>query len=257
MANRYHIEKMRDMLTSLEYEAQFLYQYGNLSSSLDLFDQLSDCDKKRLIALALTEGNSDVQNVARCLLAKLNPRPANLNALLSQMSPEDRAEAETYGVQTSSQNERPQLTPALCSRILEELQAGCSEIGSQELEQAYWILIPAELEDDATWIEAMGGEDDFYSHYGSPYEVGYNLGQDKKYELLTDMREASWILHIHNHPVLPWLRGICLPSDQDRNAAMYWKSLWPELAGKMMFFVIQANMAVEYSAEPGWVRRWI
>jgi hypothetical protein len=38
---------------------------------------------------------------------------------------------------------------------------------------------------------------------------------------------------------------------------MYWKSLWPDVAQKMMFFVIQANMAVEYSPEPGWVRRWI
>jgi hypothetical protein len=257
MANRYHIEKLRDMLTSLEYDAQFLYQYGNLSSSLDLFDQLSDCDKQRLIALALIEGNSDVQNVARCLLAKLSPRPADLKALLAQMSPDDRAEAETYGAQTACQNGQPQLTPAVCRRILEELQAGCTEIGSQELEQAYWILIPTELEEDATWMEAMGGDDDFFSHYGSPYEVGYSLGQEQKYELVTDMRESSWILHIHNHPVLPWLRGICLPSEKDRNAAMYWKSLWPDVAQKMMFFVIQANMAIEYAAEPGWVRRWI
>jgi hypothetical protein len=65
MANKYHIEKLRSMLTSLEYDAQFLYQYGNLSGSQDLFDQLSDDDKKRLIALALVEGDSDVQNVAR------------------------------------------------------------------------------------------------------------------------------------------------------------------------------------------------
>jgi hypothetical protein len=257
MAPRNHIEKLRDMLTSLEYDAQFLYQYGSISTSSDLFDELSDCDKKRLIALALIEGNADIQNVARCLMARLNPRPATLQALLSQMSPDDRKEAETYGIQESSQNRLIQLTPAASNRILEELQAACREVGTKDLEEAYWILVPVDLSEDATWIAAMGGEDDFFSRFGSPYEVGYRLGQDEEYELVSDLKDAAWILHVHNHPAVPWAVSLCLPSDKDLQAGMYWKSIWPELAGKMMFFVIQANIAVEYLPETGGLRRWI
>ena len=96
MSNRHHIEELSDMLSRLKYDAEFLYRYGSLASSVDLFDSLSLDDKKRLIYLALTEGDKDVQNVAHCLMQKLSRAPQNFEELLAQISPEDRTELEEF-----------------------------------------------------------------------------------------------------------------------------------------------------------------
>ncbi len=258
MTKKRHIEDLREMFTCLEYDAQFLYQYGSLSVSLDLWEQLGKDDKRRLVALALREGNSDVQNVARCLMTKLEPRSSNLEQVMSQMNPEDRKEIEGYGV-TSSGTSSPRLLRENDKRIiLGELREACNTFGSTDIEEAYWVLIPEDNSKDIIWINAMGGEEnEFFTQFGSPYEVGYNPSRDELNELITNMRNAFLILHIHNHPTSFMMPSLCLPSDKDLRSASGWKSGYPDLAKKMMFFVIQANMAVEYGREAGGLIRWI
>lgn len=259
MTDRCHIEKLRDMLNTLEYDAQFLYQYGDLSSSWDVFESLSNDDQKRLIALALIEGNSDVQNVARFLMGRLmKPPPSNLDNLLLQMNPEDRKEVETIRSQILGGQTQAFLTMIDQRRIVEELHTACDLIGMGDIEEAYWVLIPREVNNKATWIKAMGGaRNEFYSRFGSSFQVGYAPDQEELYELITAMQKASWVLHVHNHPTSPVMGGTVLPSEKDMAFASHWKSLRPELVEKMMFFVIQSNMAMEYSYRGGGIRQWL
>ncbi|RMD60731.1 hypothetical protein D6833_09245, partial [Candidatus Parcubacteria bacterium] len=228
-----YLEKLRDMLECLRHDAEFLYRYGDLASSLDLFRQLDADDKRRLIALALIEGDEDTQNVARYLMRELRPRPANLEELKSQLSPKYRAEVETYG-----QEPQPiEMTEGDKEEILEELWEACRTMGTLDVEEAYWVLIPETVGDDIVWIEAMGGEYEFYEKFRSPFEIGYKPGEEDFYELLESMREAQWVLHIHNHPGPP---SVCLPSAQDFRTAFTWKSVRPRFACKMKFFVVQS-----------------
>jgi hypothetical protein len=252
MPKKCHVEALREMLAELEYDAQFLYQYGELSGSLDLFARLSFEDQRRLIALAFREGNCDAQNVARVLMGKLVPRPGNFEQMIGQLSPEDQREVEAFG-----QNEagaRVEMTQSDARFIVEELKEACNTFGLIEVEEAYWVLIPAAAGEEIVWIEAMGGEDELFTRIRSAHEIGYQPSTEELHQLITEMRKAKWILHLHNHP---GMTGVCLPSEQDFRFAYSWKSLRAELACKMKFFIIQSEMAVEYDSESGRLIRWV
>lgn len=255
MSNRRHIEELRDMLSRLKQEAAFLYRYGNLASLDDFFNNLSLDDKKRLIYLALTEGDKDIQNVANYFLKKLSPVPRNLKELLAQMSSEDKGElAELMEDKLSGPKS---LTAIDEQRITAELRKACDRIGFLEVEEAFWILIPKDPAKDGFWIEAVGGKDETSVRLRFPSEVMYDPEKEEKYDLLTTMRNAMWVLHVHNHPKLPGHNSLCEPSDEDLGFALEWNSVRPELAKRLKFFVIKENMAVEYSLPQGGTRRWI
>lgn len=78
------------------------------------------------------------------------------------------------------------------------------------------------------------------------FEVMYDPKKEEKYDLIIAMRRALWILHIHNHPELPDYISLCGPTAADQDFALQWKSIRPELASKMKFFVVQGDSAVEY-----------
>lgn len=253
-SNRHHIEELRDMLSNLKRDAEFLYRYGSPGSSVGLFQSLSLDDRKRLIYLALAEGDEDVQNVARYLMQNLSSPPRNLAELLAQMSPEDKAEfaeiREDKLLKTKS------LTVIDRQRITEELRKVCGRIGFLKVEEAFWILIPKDPIGDAIWIEAVGGKDEVLSRIRLPFQVMYDPKKEEKYDLITAMRRALWILHIHNHPKLPGYISLCEPTADDQGFALQWKSIRPELPSKMKFFVVQGDSAVEYSLTQGGTRRW-
>jgi len=251
MAKNCHLEELRDLLEGFEQEAQFLYQYGSLSGPMETLSRLSYDDQRRLIALALIEGNTDIKNVACHLMGKLIPAPINLEQLKSQMSPEYQEEVDLYGKCIS-------ISSAIMSHndklaIIAELQEACNTLGLIEVEEAYWVFIPVSDEDDIIWSEAMGGENDFFNNFRSTLEIGYSPSISDLHELISDIRNAKWVLHIHNHPGV----SSCIPSDRDFCTALSWKSVRPELAHKMKFFVVQANIAIEYGAKSGELIRWI
>jgi hypothetical protein len=259
MTGRCHLEKLRAMLATLQQDAANLYQYGNLTITWDVCDSINDDDKKRLVALALIEGDEDVKNTAGFLMGKLFKLSAgNLDKLILQMNLEDRQEMETIREQSQGVKAQAKLTISDRNRIILELQKACDHFGSLEFEEARWILIPSDPSEEATWISAMGGgRDDFYSSIAAADRVGYAPTEGELFGLLDDMKEAAWILHVHNHPASPLTMGTFFPSATDMASAMKWKSIRPGLEGKMKFFVIQTNLAIEYASEQRVLIQWI
>ena len=250
MSNRRHIEELSDKLSILKHDAEFLYRYDNLASSVDFFNSLSLDDRKKLIYLALTEGDKDVQNVAHYLMQKLSLVPRNMEELLAQKTSEDRAELEDKSLRPES------LTASDRQRITEELRRARDQIGFLEVEEAFWILIPNDPAEKALWIEAVGGKDEILSQFRMSFQVRYEPKKEEKYDLITAMRKALCILHIHNHPELSGYISLCEPSADDLGFALQWKDVRPELASKMKFFVVKADNVVEYSQPQGGTRWW-
>lgn len=222
--------------------------------------KLNSEDKRRLIYLAFVLGDRDTKNVAEYLMQKLDPTPSDVEELLTQLSPRDRAEIERLRTDSGqvhvSGEDRMRRTEN--DRITAQLRKAIDEIGSLDVEQAYWVLLPKDLRKAAMWIEAIRvGDDEVLSQYRFHSEAIYVPDREERYSLLNSMRGASSILHVHNHPKLPGYSGFCHPSDEDRAFAAYWKTIRPELAGKMKFFVVQESSAVEYSEERGFEKRWL
>jgi len=254
MSDRHYIEELRDMLSRLKHDSEFLYQYGSPGSSVDFFNSLSLDDRKRLIYLALTEGDKDVQNVAHYLMQKLSPVPRNLKELFAQLTPEDKTEFEKL-------MEDKQLRPKLLTiidqqKITEELQKICNQIGFLEVEEAFWILIPNDPGEETLWIEAVGGKEDGLNRVRLPSQVMYDPTKEEKHDLITAMRGALWVLHVHNHPELAGYINSCEPSRNDLIFALEWKSVRPEIKGKMKFFVVKGKSVVEYSLPLGEKKQW-
>lgn len=257
MSDNIHIEKLHDMVYMLECDAEFLFRYGDLSSSWDLFCSLNLRNQKRLIALALLDGSDDAKIVARFLMGKLKPRVDHVEDLFNQMDVGDRSEIENYVSRSSLNNFWSFITQVDRYRILNELRDACEQIGSLEVEEAYWILIPFQSNQLANWIRAVGGKDSIYNIAASTLEVGYQPDEEELFELLTAIRNSAWSIHVHNHPMLPWQRYSCLPSPRDIQFSLSWRSKRPELSNKMLFFVIQSDIAIEYGREQEIFRRWI
>lgn len=260
MAARRNIEELRDMLDVLEKDAPNLARYGHLAGSEDVFRSLSERDRRRFIALAHVMGSKDAKSVACYLMTKLNPEPGTERELLASMDPADVKEICDAGVIVKAAA-RPQITRQDYARIQEEIQAACEEIGGNSQEEAYWVLIPQDLEEDADWIEAIGGKDDLFSIVGSTIEVGCRLSQEELYALLNDMHQARWVLHIHNHPNHSSLGffspELYIPSGHDLDFACYWKSIRSEIGARMLFFIVSGDVAIEYSLPHNQYRQWM
>lgn len=233
-------EELRDILVSLKHDAEYLYQYGDLSYSKDVFNGLSVNDQRRLIYLALSEGDKEMQNVAQELMQRFWERSLSPTELLATMSPEDKAEfmKESYITESSEET--------IAQRIDTELHKTCERIGHSEVEEAFWILIPNDPAVEAVWVEAVGTEGKVSSFVRFHNQVIYNPDREEKYELMSLMRKARYILHVHNHPETPGYITYCKPSDNDQSFALYWKSVRPELASKMKFFIVKGHNFVEY-----------
>mgnify|MGYP000863689480 FL=1 len=260
MAARRNIEELRDMLTILEKDAPNLARYGHLAGSEDLFLSLSECDRRRLIALALAMGSQDVKAVASYLMTKLDPEPGTERELLALMDPNDVQETRAAAAAAKATGRQP-FTREDVARIMEEIQAACEEFGSNIQEEAHWVLISQDLDEDADWIEAVGGKDDLFTFIGSTVSVGYHPDRGELYELLNDMHQARWVLHIHNHPNHSSLGffspELHRPSLHDMDFASYWKSIRPEIGARMLFFIVSGDVAVEYSLPNNQYRQWL
>ncbi len=249
MTNKHHIEELRDMLSYFKSDAESLYRKGQPGVSINLFRKLTGVDQKKLLCLALIIGDNDIENVAKYLMQKFDLTSRSIEELLAQMPAEDKAEIEEIHIQ-ALRTKLPNGPSALSrlpriqqKRIVQEICKACREIGALYYEEAFWILVPKDLADDALWIKASEGQDELRS----PISVRYDPKSDEKYNLISKMRRALWILHVHNHPVLLDEISQCEASADDCGFALEWKSAIPELSYKMKFFVVQQDNFVEYS----------
>ncbi len=256
------LEELRDMLPMMEQDAYHLAQCNHLTGAHDLFISLAPEDRRRLVALALMIGSDDARSVACYLMTKLDPEPGTLPELLEQIPRADVSEMRGFASRCGpARRPRRCITNADFARILEELNYACEDMGPKALEEAYWVFIAEDLLEDADWVTAMGGDDDIFAFIGSTVEVGFHPNQTLRQELVADMHQARWILHLHNHPN-PSLLGFdptneYYPSEHDLGFARYWMTVLPDLAERMLFFVVREKMVVQYALPHNRMRRWV
>lgn len=252
MCKRLPIDELREMVKQFKKDAENLYRYNDPGRSADLFNRLSTNDKKRLLYWILTqEDDKDVQAVANYFMKKLDEKINNLEQLSAQLYLQDKAEINSIGSQMWRKGPRDQSEQDK-KRIDLVLSEACIELGSLEAEDAYWVLIPENPMEDAVWVSARGRQGEISSFVIWPDMVDYYPDKNELYKLYSAMRSASWVLHIHNHPnsLIP------IASSQDRAFAKAWKTRRPELTGKMKFFVVNEDAAVEYTENEGFEQLW-
>jgi len=166
----------------------------------------------------------------------------DIEVLLSQLEPQDRDEIEEISLQFKNRFS----SIDLFNEIQQELQKAIQMLEGLTVEEAFWVLLHSGQLKAADWIEAIGkGEDDVLSQIRLPSRVIYDPQKEEKFNLITTMRQAQCILHIHNHPESP--NVLFGASSNDRGFAHYWKSYRPELSHKMKFFIIQRGRIIEYT----------
>jgi len=249
---RPNIEHLRDKLTLLKDDAQFLYRYGDIGASLDFFRTLDSADQRRFLCMAFLHGDKDMQKVAEALAIKTSDFLWDSVQLIAELPPEDRAEIDAcYECSPSSD-------PIDCeSRIRWELRQATRTLGQLDFEEAVWILVPDSLDTPATWIEAVGEEGKPFSlRLRLPSSIIYDPGKDKEHALLVKMRKAACILHVHNHPEPSGTIRHDWASSQDLAFAAHWKSLRPEIKTKMRFFVVAGKDVAEYTEASPCILQW-
>ncbi len=248
MDNRPSTDELRDQICLFKKGAESLYRYGDPGSSKTFFNNLSNDDQKRFLYWALIEGDKDIKNIAKYFMQQLHPAPKDVKELLAQMKPSDRDEIETMSSQVDKCKVDTELLEVAKQKVIEILTEACEKIGSIEIEEAFWVLIPSDISKNAVWLQARGiAGSNISSYIGWTDKVCYDPEKKEQYKLLSMMREASLVLHIHNHPTTP--NTVYGASPSDRSFAKHWKYLRKELTSKMHFFIIQRRTAFEYREE--------
>lgn len=261
---RRHIEEIRDLLQRLTSCAESVYQYRNSDDALNLLADLSLNDQKRLLCLALVEGRKEYTGSAvRQMLLRLDPRYSDFEAVLATLPDEDMAEIKkshlrVLGRELPDEPKAPAKPTELDhKRIAKALREVADEIGLLPYEDAVWILIPRNPEEEVVWVEAVRSEDPVLSKVRFSWMTLYQPGKDELYELITMMRCALWVLHVHNHPrEISKEPEVPEASPEDRVFSVFWKQARPELVDKMKFFTVTGNCALEYSMQNNLTKEW-
>lgn len=232
-----HVEELYDLVVSLGQAADSLYQYGDSNNCRTLLDSLSKTDQNRFITLTMCLGDKRVHDVINNIYGGVK----DIEVLLSQLEPQDRDEIEEISLQFKNRFS----SIDLFNEIQQELQKAIQMLEGLTVEEAFWVLLHSGQLKAADWIEAIGKEDDPKSQIRLPGMVIYDPQKEEKFNLITAMRKAQGILHIHNHPESSNTRFGA--SSNDRGFAHHWKSYRPELSHKMKFFIVQRGQIIEYT----------
>lgn len=127
------------------------------------------------------------------------------------------------------------------TRLGHVVQSMGVRLGSLDVEEAYWILVPPTGEPA---IEAaMGGA---ASPGGRmPHQVVFDPSDRVLAQLSQRMGSMEWVLHVHNHPRISADMPFA-PSAEDQGYTEWWKGAVPQAAGRMKFFVIDEARVLEY-----------
>lgn len=233
-----HIEELYELITFLGQSADPIYQYGDSKYCQQLFDGLSKTDQSRLILLAMCMGDKRASDVINNIYHGVK----DSETLLSSLEPQDKDEIERISLQFLNRYAPIDIE---ADEINQELQKAVQLLEGLTVEEAFWVLIYGKLMKAAKWIEAVGkGEDEDFSQPRFTSMVIYDPPKKEKLNLITAMRQAKCIIHIHNHPESP--NALFGASSHDRGFANYWKSYRPELSNKMKFFIVQQGRIIEY-----------
>jgi hypothetical protein len=245
------LEHIRSMLPILKSEAAYLYRYGSFSSFDLKFKNMTSITQARLLYIAYTEGDSDVVFAANRLrnIAKVSFR--STDDLLVNFSSEEIVKLPVEN-EINNVIDKHVLTPEEEERIRLELKKACSLMGNLLVENAYWVILFPVAEANSLWIPAAEGYRAGSKTIHFDDHVYNKMGDVEKYNLIDKMKNAAFILHLHNHPTI----SSVLPSKADRDFSAYWKGIDPLFqTGIMRFFIIQENVAIEYAKTP--TQRWL
>lgn len=248
-SKRISIEQLRSVLKKLKSEAEYLYRYGDITFDKQ-FLNMPSADQLMLLYIAITEGDRDAKTVAHELKNRANIIFSDIEELRSRLHKEDLKKLND-SQQKNPKNYEKELSKEATERIRAELSKACQKIGCLDIEDAYWVLIPEIYGREALWIEASGNYKGDVKFLFSDH-VYYNLEGEELYWLIERMKESLYVLHLHNHPT----GNKISPSTEDRSFSEHWKDKDPLFkAGMMKFFIIQENVALEYTKLE--TQRWL
>jgi len=84
------LKELRGILQQFKRDAPWLFRYGNPCGSQKLFKTLSSNDQKRLLYLALVEGDSDVRGMADYLAKRFYPEVQDLDHFSEFVKPAEK-----------------------------------------------------------------------------------------------------------------------------------------------------------------------
>ncbi len=192
--------------------------------------------------MAFLHGGQNAKVVACHLLENAPGLPQHPSQLIGQLLPEDRAE-----IDACFSGDTPGLS-ADEGRVRQEVSKAAQALVGLAVEEAFWILVPESAEAASVWIEAVGLKGEPLSlQCRLATTVLYDPDDEQKHDLISQMRKAACVIHVHNHPRYPGDTAAPTASQADMASFAYWQSLRPELKHKMRAFIVDGNRVVEYT----------
>lgn len=240
-------EKSKHILGRFKQDAEFLFRYGNPGKSKELFDTISSDDQKRLLYIAYIEGDSDVRGVAEYFAKDYFSGISDLSQFARFLTTEDRVSIiKSLPVDSRMKKIHQQ-------RITIVLSGLYPHICMLDKPFAFWVLIPKNND----MKEIIIGDTHFKGKQNVSINVllsgNYVFQVDTELALEKEMAKCVWVLHIHNHTGDP--RYIQAGHD-DINYVNSWKVDNPNIAKKMLFFLVEKNIVIEYDEKSTYRKRW-
>lgn len=241
-------KKSKNILEQFKQDAETLFRYGNPGKSKKLLDSISSEDQKRLLYMAFAEGDSDIRGVAEYFAKDYYPGISDLSQFSRFLKPEDRVSILKNMPIDSRMKKNDQ------QRIVRVLSTLYPYICMLDKKFALWLLIPK----SGNMKEIIIGDTRFWGEQklslNALFSGNYVFHLDKEVSLEREMAKCAWVLNIHNHMADA---NYIQAGDDDIAHANSSKNKYPRIAKKMLFFLIEKNIVIEYDGKSTYRKRWI
>jgi len=241
-------KKSKNILEQFKQDANTLFRYDNPGKSKKLFDTISSDDQKRLLYMAFVDGDSDIRGVAEYFVKNYYPGISDLSQFSRYLKPEDRVSILKNIPLDSRMKKNDQ------QRILKVLSTFYPYICMLDKQFALWLLIPK----SGNMKEIIIGDTRFWGKQklslNALFSGNYVFHLEKEISLKREMAKCSWVLNIHNHVADA---NYIQAGDDDIAYVNSWKDKYPRIAKRMLFFLIEKNIVIEYDEKSTYRKRWI
>lgn len=242
------LEKSRKILVQFKQDAQSLFRYGSPGESKKLFDSIPSDDQKRLLYMAFIEGDSDIRGVAEYFTKIYYSNVRDLSQFSKYLRPEDKKNIIKNLPIDSKMKEYDQ------QRITKILSDIYPHICLQDENFSFWILIPKNINRKVIIVgDTLLNETQNVS-FDTTFSEDYIFQIDTNLLLEKEMAKCAWILHIHNHIGDP---NYIQAGYDDIGYVNSWKFDYPNIANKMLFFLIEKNIVIEYDENSTYKKKWV
>lgn len=242
------LEKSRKILVQFKQDAQSLFRYGSPGESKKLFDSIPADDQKRLLYMAFIEGDSDIRGVAEYFTKIYYSNIGDLSQFSKYLRPEDKTNIIKNLPIDSRMKEYDQ------QRITNILSDIYPHICLQDETFSFWILIPKNINRKVIVVRDTFLNEKQNVNFDAIFSEDYIFQIDVNLHLEKEMVKCAWILHIHNHTGDP---NYIQSDHDDIGYVNSWKDKYPRIAKRMLFFLIEKNIVIEYDEKSTYKKRWI